>query len=382
MKRLTVAHVSTFPPTQCGIATYAQALAAQLSNWQSIEVPIVFSAPDTPTNEFVLNLDGGVSSAAAHLALASTLNRAACDVVSLQHEFGIFGGVDGKHVLDLVAALRKPVVTTLHTVSLDLAPSRLPILRQLAELSTSVIVLSPEDARILEAIAPAAAAKITVIRHGVPEVAFTFPDECASRGALRAQTVFVSSGHVRPTKGYHLALQALAQFKDVQPNFLYLILGCVQPQYTYGAQYGEELQRLIRALGLTAHVRWRNEYLPWPTLIEEIKAADVGLVTYTDRGQASSGVLPLMLALGRPVVATRFAYAERLAAHIDSICLAGWNDPRQIFNTLMRTVTDIHALRRLMRRSYECMRPYVWSRVGAEYDLVMRKSLRASTMVV
>lgn len=386
MSLATVAHVSTFPPTQCGIATYTEALAASLTGWQSVAVPILFAGSPAPraVKQLSLLLDRNSSGPSAHSELGAAITESSCDVVSLQHEFGIYGGRDGEYVVDLVSSIKKPVVTTLHTIAPTLSLLRQSILKNLVDYSTAVVVLSPQDASVLGSFAPACAGKICVIRHGVPDVPFSLPYETTFRRAFPPGPVFVSSGHVRPSKGYELAFRALALLKQKQKDFTYLILGCVQPQYEYGVQYRHELLALIHELGLDSQVLWREEYLSWPALVEGIVAADLGLVTYMDEEQASSGVLPLMLALGRPVVATRFAYAKRMSSEVPGIRLVGGEDARELCEALQSALGDRNELRYEMRRAYDGMRPYIWSCVGNAYDRVLRASMqhvRLSTAV-
>jgi glycosyltransferase involved in cell wall biosynthesis len=216
--------------------------------------------------------------------------------------------------------------------------------------------------------------RIDVIGHGVPDTKFCYPDESNLRRSLNARTVFVSAGHARPAKGYHVALAALAILKRSYGDFKYLILGRAQPQYIYG-DYPGEIEELIDRLGLKDNVIWVQEYLRLSELIDHISAADVGLVTYTKGGHASSGILPLMLASGRPVVATAFAYAVHMARHIPSIHMAPMNDPEHLCSVIYDSICDPESLRADMMSAYLSTRPFVWSRIGEEYDRVLRAAV-------
>ncbi len=377
----TACHVSTFAPTQCGIATYVADLIDSLPLWKSSPLRMVFAGRDISVAP--LGSDGtlaaDVASRQEYAAMAAVVNSGPCDLVSLQHEFGIFAGDDGEYVLDLVAAIRKPLVTTLHTVSPSLTPRRIAILQRLLLHSTRTVVLSDEDASVLSSFTTIPVNGIEVIRHGVPDTPFRYPAETGLRRVFGADVVFVSSGHLRPKKGYHLALRALALLKRTQKSFRYLLLGRGQAQYGHGTLYREEVRALVDDLGLTDDVAWVEDYLPLPQLIEHITAADLGLVTYTQKDQASSGVLPLMLALGRPVVATSFAYAHRMAARTPGIHLARSDSPEDLCEVIRDTIRDRHALRAEMVRAHSAMRPYVWARVGEEYARVFRAALAAGS---
>jgi glycosyltransferase involved in cell wall biosynthesis len=333
-------------------------------------------------SELKFTLAANTSSNREYAAMAEIINRGRCQLVSLQHEFGIFGGEDGEYVVDLVAGIRKPVVTTLHTVSPELSQRKVRILESLVRYSNRIIVLSDEDASILTSLVRCPPNQIEVIRHGVPDTQFNYPADSKVRRRLNAGMVFVSSGHVRPSKGYHLALRALALFKQSRQDFRYLVIGRVQPQYEYGLPYREEVRALVEQLGLSDHFTWVEEYLPLPQLIEHITAADVGLVTYTEEDQASSGVLPLMLALGRPVVATAFAYAVRMANRAHGLHLSKSNNPEHLCEAIVDTIRDIDTLQGEMVRTYSAMRPYIWSRIGEEYERVFHAALSSEPRIV
>lgn len=368
----TVCHVSTFPPTQCGIATYVADLIASLPKWQSIPVRMVFPVDrlSADPSKSGLTLAADAASRHEYSALADVINNGRCHLVSLQHEFGIFGGHDGEYVVDLVAGIRKHLVATLHTVSPALSPRKAAILESLVRYSTRTVVLSEEDASILASLVKCPVNQIDVIRHGVPDTQFRYPADSELRRSMNARVVFVSAGHVRPSKGYHLALRALALLKESHRDFKYLILGRVQPQYSYGLAYREEICLLVERLGLSKHVIWVEQYSPLPQLLDHIIAADVGLVTYTEEDQASSGVLPLMLAAGRPVVATPFAYAVRMARRMRGVRVATSSEPKHLCETIVDTIRDCDALHNEMVRTHSAMRPYVWGRVGQEYARV------------
>ena len=329
---ITVCHISTFAPTQCGIATYTGDLIANLFRCDSIQLRMAFSLNDLTVDpaDSELTLAANAASDREYSTAAEIINNSCCNLVSLQHEFGIFGGSDGEYIATFVEGLKKPLVTTLHTVSPVLSQHKIRILDSLVRCSKRIIVLSDEDASVLTSLVDCPINKIEVIRHGVPETRFSRPADSEIRRLLNASLVFVSAGHVRPAKGYHLALCALQHLKQTHKNFKYLILGRTQQQYEYGSAYREEIRELVKELGLSEHIIWLEEYLPLSQLIGYIKAADIGLVTYTDEYQASSGVLPLMLSLARPVVATSFAYAVRMAHRTPGIHLTSTNDPKHL----------------------------------------------------
>jgi glycosyltransferase involved in cell wall biosynthesis len=293
---------------------------------------------------------------------AAALNVSAATVVSLQHEFGIFGGHAGAYVLEFLRHLRKPLVTTLHSVRPDLTPDRVALLQELCAASARIVVLTSASKEILIFTCAVPAGKISVVPHGIPNV-----------GLLTAVTrqrppVFVSAGHLRSSKGYEVALQALALYKKHRPDFTYVILGKPHPQSVGAIEYSEELRRLAAHLGLEANVQWRSEYLAPGDLLREIMAADIGIVPYAREHQSASGILPLLLGCGRAVVATSFACALSLREHVPSLILVPLNDPERLHDALFQLASDHDYRQEIMKANYRGTRPWLWSRTSRQYD--------------
>jgi glycosyltransferase involved in cell wall biosynthesis len=300
------------------------------------------------------------------------------DVVSLQHEFGILGGPEGGFVLDLMRRCGKPVVTTLHTVSADLAAARLAMLDEVLACSARVVVLTEASAQACRALWPHHAARLRVIPHGVPAVPFRLPAAVPLRRRLDADWVFVASGHTWRHKGYHHALLALALLQDEGLDFRFVILGAGQAQFGGADDYEDGLRRLADKLGLAQRIVRVPEFLPRRRMLEWFAAADAGLVTYTRASHNSSGVLPAMLACGRPVVATRFEYARAIAPATPDVLLAEIADPDDIARRLRELVADRRALAARMRRAHRQMQWRTWPRTAAMYRGVFAEAMAAA----
>ncbi len=364
----TVCHVSTFSPTQCGIATYTEALICHLPQFQSLEVRIEYQHDTSlrPRGWSCIRIEDPASYDEA----AEFINRSGVDGVSLQHEFGIFGGRDGRHVLRLARALRRPLVVTFHTVSPALAPGRAAILRDLADVSSAVVVLREDDREVALEHLGVPARKLKVIRHGIPNVEFVLPAATAMRQALGSQLVFITAGHIKPAKRYDVALHALAALKRRGTRFAYLIVGSEQPQFEKYRGTADRVRAIARTLGLEEEVIWVNRYLDTPTFIQHILAADIGLVMYDREDQNSSGIVPLMLGCGRIVVATAFQYAKSLAKRVDGIRVAAIGSPESVLRRIEEILEDRRGLAWLMRSNYARTRLWVWGRTAGEYATV------------
>lgn len=370
----TVAHVSTYAPTQCGIASYAGDLVDALRGCRQAVVALDYGrarrAPEPP-------VVAGIAQHArrAYLEAARQVAAGPVDVVSLQHEFGIFGGPDGAYVLDLLRGCAKPVVTTLHTVSTDLSAARAAILDEVLERSARVVVLTEASAEACRSLWPHHAGRLRVIPHGVPAVRFRLPGEVPLRRRLAADWVFVGSGHTWRHKGYHHALIALALLEEEGLDFRFVILGAGQQQFGGAGDYEASLQRLAARLGIAHRIVRVPEFLPKRRMLDWFAAADAGLVTYTRASHNSSGVLPAILACGRPVVATRFEYARAIAPSTPDLLLADIADPDDIAQRLRELVAHRRALPARMRRAHRQMQWRTWPKTAAMYRKVFLEAM-------
>jgi len=370
----TVAHVSTYAPTQCGIASYTGDLVAALRGCRQAVIALDYGAPRAaPVAPVVAGI--ALHALEGYAEAARQVTAGPVDVLSLQHEFGIFGGPDGAHVLTLLRGCAKPVVTTLHTVSTALSPERTAILDEVLARSARVVVLTEASAEACRVLWPHHAGRVRVIPHGVPAVRFRLPRDVPLRRRLGADWVFIASGHTWRHKGYHHALLALGLLQEEGLDFRFVILGAGQQQFGGADDYDRSLARLAAQLGIADRVVRVPEFLPRPRMLEWFAAADAGLVTYTRASHNSSGVLPAMLACGRPVVATRFEYANAIASTTPDLLLADLADPDDIAQRLRELVADRRGLPARMRRAHRQMQWRTWPRTAAMYRQVFTEAI-------
>jgi glycosyltransferase involved in cell wall biosynthesis len=371
---MRVLHISTFSPTQCGIATFTEDLIANLVGVESLKLRMQYEI-NSPTQGFFACLR--TEDHWTYTEVARAINNSDVEVVSLQHEFGIFGGEDGDYVTSFVSEITRPIVATLHTTSALLTAHRKGILQTVVQASKKVVVLTEESAKYVRTELRVPATKVDVIRHGVPDVAFAFPESLPLRLQYNGALVLVSAGHVRPSKGYQVALAALAKLKDRGVHFVYLILGTSQPQWDKTGEQQQGVEDQIRSLGLQDHVVWVRRYLEAEELFKHIQAADVGLVPYTEPDQISSGILPLMLACGRPVVATKFDCAKSIANGVNGVLLVDINNPDRLCDALAEIAAKPAGLRPLMEVCYEQTRPWLWKHSAHRYREVFTEAISA-----
>lgn len=372
MRVTNVSHISTFSPTQCGIATYTEDLIHHLKTITPIRIRLVYNT-EVLQPGFDNTID--IGNADTYRNAVELINNSKTEIVSLQHEFGIYGGQYGEFVVPLVEGIKKPIVTTLHTVSADMNIGKKKILECLCLLSELVVVLTEESKEILITQFRVPYTKIRVIRHGIPNVDFIYPDFTNLRKSFGVDLVFVSAGHLRPKKGYEIAIKALAKYNSYNPNFKYLILGTDQPQSTKGGnEYRHDLKNLVNELNLEDKIIWADKYLDIKELIQYILASDIGLITYTDASQGSSGILPLVIGCGRLAIATSFNYTRSIAKRIKGIRLAEINDSDSVFEKICEITQSRSEMKSCMLANYAATREWLWENTAMLYNQVFNEA--------
>lgn len=305
----SIAFVSTFPPTSCGLATFAAALRGAIADGRSSDeglgvVSLVDARLGRRRPDFVhehLNGNG-----ASLVRAIEAIN--AHDAVLVQHEYGIYGGPDGREVLDLLSGLTVPAIVTLHTVLNQPSPSQRSILERIVALAERTIVMSETANRRLINGYQVDPAKVRVVPHGA-RVSLGGPSL-----AQGSRPVVLTWGLIGPGKGLEMAIEALAGLRDLEPLPRYIILGKTHPkvQASQGDAYLEALVARVHHLRLDQVVEFDGRYLDTNALSVAVRQADLVLLPYESTEQVTSGVLVEALAAGKPVIATAFPHAIEL----------------------------------------------------------------------
>jgi len=361
---LSIGHVSTYPPTKCGIANFTRSLIAAIAKSEPRARQGVVSCVDEPgalehPPEVVCELVAG--SPESRSVVASALSE--FDVVILQHEFGIFGGDDGDDVVDLVTQLEPPLVVVPHTVPSKPTPEQREILDHICEDANAVVALSGvAEARLVEdyGVAPEC---IRLVPHGATLNLGPATVEHEPRGRR-----VLTWGLLGPGKGIEWGIEAMANLLDLQPPPHYVVLGQTHPKVrkARGEEYREALVERARALGVRELVTIEDRYSDTNALLDEIRVADVVLLPYDSRDQIVSGVLTDALASGKPVVATRFPQALELLGKGSGITVPH-EDPEAIAAALRRVFTEPGLAERLAAVAREQAQSLSWAAIGRAY---------------
>ena len=371
-----VAFVGTYPPRRCGIATYTRdlrnAVAAELSCTECLVVPVVETdaACEHPAEvRFAFRDD----SLPAYRRAAEYLNVCNIDVVSLQHEYGIFGGPAGEHVLTLIRGLRMPVHTTLHTVLAEPAVREREVMEELVGLSARLAVMTERGRLLLRDRYGVDDNRIDVIPHGIPDMPLLDPAAARQRLGLEADKLLLTFGLLAPSKGIEHVLAALPEILAAQPDTVYAVVGATHPQLVRreGEGYRERLEQLAVEKGVRDRVLFVDRYVELPELLAFIAAADVYLTPYLGQDQITSGTLAYAFGCGKPVISTPYWHAAELLADSRGV-IVPFADPAAIARETCRLLADDRGRGEMARRAWEEGRMMTWSRVAARYAAAFR----------
>jgi glycosyltransferase involved in cell wall biosynthesis len=380
----SVVFVSTYPPEQCGIATFTRDLAnaVELHGWMPLVLAIDRGEVDY-TDQRVL---GRIhrDRVEDYERAAQLLNRLQPTVVSLQHEFGLFAGEMGEAVLRFVRALRVPLFVTLHTVEPQPRDIMKRILRELVTRAQGVMVMSHTAVRLLKQVYHLPTHHVQMVPHGAPDVPFTSTEVAKHRLGLQGRKVVSTFGLISRGKGIEDVIVALREVAPHHPQVLYLVLGQTHPNVRAyeGESYRESLQQMVEQLELRNHVRFVNSYLTQEMLLRYLAATDIYITPYPNPGQISSGTLTYAVACGCAVVSTPYLYAQELLADGRGV-LVPFRNPQAIAQALNRLLGEEAYREGLRRKAYQYGRHLTWSSVGAQFSLwLSRATLSHRTSVM
>jgi glycosyltransferase involved in cell wall biosynthesis len=378
-----IAFIGDYVPRKCGIATFThdlcRGIATQFPTAECIVVPVddLAEGYDYPPE---VRFEIQEQELESYSRAADFLNFAEVDVVCLQHEFGIFGGAAGSHILKLLRDLRMPVVTTLHTVLEKPNADQKRVLQQLAGLSARLVVMSERGRQFLLNVYDVPKRKIDLIPHGIPDMPFVDPSFYKDQFGVEGKHVILTFGLLSPNKGIEHVLRALPLVIEKYPNLVYIILGATHPNLVreQGETYRMSLERLAKDLKIKRHVIFYNRYVTLEELTEFLSSADIYITPYLNPAQIVSGTLAYAFGCGKAVISTPYWRAEELLAD-DRGVLVPFSDPAAIARELANLLGDETRRHALRKRAYLMGRDMIWSRVGQLYMTAFQQARHVST---
>jgi glycosyltransferase involved in cell wall biosynthesis len=366
-----VAVIGNYVPRQCGIATFTtdlcEAFAAEFPDADFFALPMN-DTPDGYAYPPRVRFELAQKDLASYTRAADFLNFNNIDVVCLQHEYGIYGGVAGSHILALLRELRMPLVTTLHTVLHKPDTHQHRVLAEIGELSDRIVVMSDYGARFAREIYGIPEDKIDLIPHGIPDFAFVDPNFYKDQFGLQGKTVLLTFGLLSPNKGIENVIEALPMVLERFPNLVYVVLGATHPHVRLrdGESYRLSLERLARRLSVDPNVIFYDRFVSLQELVEFIGAADIYITPYLNPEQIVSGTLAYSLGAGKAVISTPYWYADELLADGRGVFVP-FADPRAVGRQIL-FLLDNEAERHAMRkRAFIHGRQMVWPNVARLY---------------
>ena len=375
-----IALIGNSPPRLCGIATFTEDLRAGLSAFRPDIAIDVYAMTETgarydyPSSVVctIAQDDIGDYAAAAH-----RINTSGADVVCVQHEYGIFGGAAGHHLLRLLDRVRAPVVVTLHTVLENPTAEQRTVIDGLVRRATKLIVMAKKGREILmsHGVAPD---RIAVVPHGVPDRPRTEPDASKARFGLAGRRVLMTFGLIGPGKGLETMIRALPAIAKRFPDVLYVVLGATHPHLVAreGEAYRNGLAALAETLGVTGHIRFIDAYLDRDTMLDHLGATDIYVTPYLNEAQITSGTLSIAVALGKAVVSTCYWHAAELLRDGTGV-LVPFSDPVALAEAVTGLLDDPARRSAIEQKAWAAGRAMIWSAVADAYVDLFEQAIAA-----
>ena len=366
-----IAVIGNHVPRQCGIATFTTDLCDAIAAEYGAAGVLVVAVND-PQSRYSyparVRFEITEDDLSTYQAAADFLNSSNVDLVCLQHEYGIFGGKSGSHILRLLQHLRMPVVTTLHTVLREPNVDQLVVMQEIAARSDRLIVMSEHSSRFLQDVFGVPGEKIDLIPHGIPDLPFTEPGLYKTSYSLEGKTVLLTFGLLSPNKGFENVIQALPRILSRHSNVVYLIAGATHPHVRRreGDRYRLQLQALAKELGVEENVVFHNRFFSPREMASLVGSADIYVTPYPQVAQAVSGTLAYALGAGKAIISTPYWHASELLDDGRGV-LVPFNDSNAIASAAIELLDNEASRQAMRKRAYLYARPMVWDQVARSY---------------
>jgi len=373
-----IAFIGNYLPRECGIATFTTDLCTALACEYGLERLFAIPVNDPGTKYDYpeqVRLEIEQDDLASYERAADFLNFNGNDLVCLQHEYGIYGGSAGSHILTLLRKLKMPLVTTLHTVLRDPDADQRAVLEEIARLSDRLVVMSELAAELLRDVYAVPGENIDVIPHGVPEMPFVDPNYFKDRFSTEGKSVLLTFGLLSPNKGIENVIRALPAILARHSNVVYLVSGVTHPHIRRreGERYREELTALAEQLGVASQLIFNNRFVSTEELVEHVGAADIYVTPYRQEAQVVSGTLAIALGAGKAIISTPYWHARELLANRRGV-IVPFDDPESIAKAvlgLLENDAERHAMR---KRAYLHSRETTWPKTACAYMATFQRA--------
>ncbi|HET8612315.1 MAG TPA: glycosyltransferase family 4 protein [Sphingomonas sp.] len=376
-----IALIGNSPPRLCGIATFTQHLRdGLLAAFPDLDIDIYAMNDRGSTYDYPAGVVCaiGQDELADYAAAAHRINQSRADVVCVQHEYGIFGGAAGAHLLRLLDRADAPVVATLHTVLENPTPEQRAVIEALVRRASKLVVMAEKGREILRAVHDVPEDRIAVVPHGAPDRPLRDGEEEKARFGLQGHRVLLTFGLLSPNKGIETMIRALPAIVARHPDVLYVVLGATHPHLVAqeGEAYRDGLKALAAALGVADHVRFENGFVEQSLLLDWLAAADIYVTPYLNEAQITSGTLSYAVALGKPVVSTPYWHAAELLAGGTGV-LVPFGESGEFAGAITTLLEQPQALDAMRRKAWRAGRAMIWPEIARAYVAIFDEAIRA-----
>jgi len=365
--------MGTFPPRECGIATFTQDLSSSIDRRFSPKIKSKILAMNKDSSniynypkDVIFQVDD--SDLENYINIAKKVNKSSSiKLVNVQHEFGIFGGGEyGENLIPFLEMVNKPVITTFHSVMPEPDEKLIKVVRFIASKS-SIVVMNKTGADILRD-KYGIKEGITIIPHGIPSVKFSSSRIEKAKLGFKNRIILCSFGLMNPGKGYEYVIEALPEIVKRFPKLLYLIIGETHPvvRMNEGEEYRNSLQKRVKELGLSKNVKFYNKYVTLEEIVKYLKASDLYICSSTNPEQITSGTLVYAMGCGRAVVSTPFLHAKEYVTPERGI-LTKFEDSKSISDAVIKILSSNELKKSMERNAYAFTRSMTWPNVALSY---------------
>jgi glycosyltransferase involved in cell wall biosynthesis len=381
---LSIALLGTYPPQRCGIGTFTRDLSdAVISANESVRATVLAMTDAGSTYEHPecvrFEIRQGVRG--DYLRAADYVNYSDIRIVSIQHEYGIFGGKDGAYILDFLGELRKPSITTLHSVLEQPTASQRGLVQKLAERCECLVVMSHLAVDLLEKSYDIPPEITHMIPHGIPDMRADERDVNKAKFSVMGRHVLLTFGLLSPGKGIEVVIRALPKLIDEFPDLIYIVVGETHPEIKrlVGEEYRQSLKREVESLGLRDHVVFRDQFVNDEELWRYLQATDIYISPYQNEAQIASGTLAYAMGSGAALVSTPYWYAKELLAEGRGH-LFGFGDVEELSDVLQRLLRNPEEMAQIQHSAYAFSRQMIWPQVGRDYVELTQRVLREAVV--
>lgn len=370
-KAIKVIYVSSYTPRKCGIATYTKDLTNdinQLNPYALAEILAINRQGENLSYPWEVKFKINYDDLESYIQAANYVNQSETDLVMLEHEFGLYDGKGGDHILAFTQVLKKPLIVTFHTLIEDPSSDYGIAQKRLADCALAIIVMIEDTRQKLIEKYEIPKKKIAVIPHGIPDLTYGNNEKYKKQKRLTSKIVLGNINLLSDNKGIEYSLEAIGKIVKEFPNIIYFIIGQTHPVVLQkeGEKYRHYLKKKVRELGIENNVRFINEYLPLEDLLEWLQAIDIYVTPYLNPSQSSSGSLAYAIGAGKSCISTPYLYAKEALSN-DKGMLVPFKDAQAITKAILLLLKNPQKRKEIEKKAYEYGRLMTWSNVALQH---------------